>query len=293
MTLLSVVVPIREMGGKLSPLFDWVDRALKLDCEVVLVHDFFDSVTENEIQQFVNSHKSERIKFFSSEYNSPGLARNAGLVNTSGEFITFWDADDHPEVDNFIELAQQCKNNVSDVGIGGFETIDESGKLIKAYPTHMQSNLTKIAIYPGLWRMVFRSKVLSDRKFTRLLLAEDQVFLSQLRLSERKILFFNKIVYKYTVLRKGSLTTKKENLPDLISSLELLSIQVSGKQSRTSISFNITLIVRNFLTILKNGTHKQSMHAMSTFLKILRKYPIATIRIVAEIVFFKVKEFRN
>jgi glycosyltransferase involved in cell wall biosynthesis len=293
MTLLSVVVPIRDMGGKLSPLFNWVDRALKLDCEVVLVHDFFDFVTENEITQFVNLHKSQKIKFFSSKFNSPGLARNTGMIHASGEFIAFWDADDYPEVDNFIALAQQCKNTVSDVGIGGFEAIDESGKLIKAYPTHIQRNLNKIAIYPGLWRMVFRSNLLSDRKFTKLLLAEDQVFLSQLRLSERKVLFFNRIVYKYTVLRKGSLTTKKENLPDLISSLELFLIQISGKQSRTSINFNITLIVRNFLTILKNGTLVQSKNAMSTFLKILRKYPISTIHIVAEIVFFKVKEFGN
>jgi glycosyltransferase involved in cell wall biosynthesis len=292
MTLLSVVVPIRDMGGRLSPLFNWVDRALIQGCEVVLVHDFFDSGTENEIKQFFDSRKSQKIKFLSSEFNAPGLARNMGLNNTSGEFITFWDADDYPEVENFIELAQQCKNSVSDVGIGGFETIDESGKLIKAYSTCVQSNLIKIAMYPGLWRMVFSSEVLSDQKFTRLLLAEDQVFLSQLCLSERKILFFNKIVYKYTVLRKGSLTTQKENLSDLIASLELFPNQFSGKQSRSSINFNITLIVRNSLTVLKYGTRKQSMHTISCLLKILSKYPISTIHVILEIALFKVKEFR-
>ena len=293
MPLLSVVVPIRDMAGRLGPLVSWVNEALSLDCEIVLVHDFLDQRTEDELVRFVTLQRDKKVKFVSSTYNSPGLARNAGLSETSGEFIAFWDSDDLPQVKEALKIASECQMTNSDIGIGSFQTCNETGEFLRKYPIKSQNNLTRIAIYPGLWRMLFRASILKKIKFTNLLLAEDQIFLTELKPAEKKILFRDNLVYKYTLLRKGSLTSVAKNLPDLISALLILLNQIGINKNKNSIDFELTLFIRNSITVIKNGTNQQKMQVLQIIKKVIVTHPISVVRILFIILIFKLKEMRN
>lgn len=290
MTLLSIVVPIRSMGGALRPLFEWVKEALLLNCQIVLVHDYFDEQTEKELINFVRAQKSNNLLYVSSIFNSPGLARNAGIDLTVGEFVAFWDADDLPEVSRAVSMALRCHNDRYEIGIGGFQTIVPGSTIAKEYPTTFQSNLNKIALYPGVWRMVFKSSILENVRYENLLLAEDQLFLATVAPTKKKVLFDNEIIYSYSLQREGSLTTKRTNISDLNQAIDGFFNLIDGDASRARTRFNLILIIKNSLTVLKMGSFKQQIRALSSFGRILSRYPVQMLQIFIEIISFKASE---
>jgi len=289
-TMLSIVIPIREMSGKLGAMFGWVEEALSLDCEVILVHDYLEQMTENELMAFLSLHKLQKIKFISSTFNSPGLARNAGLELATGDFISFWDSDDYPHVENFVNLARECHDNDYEIGIGGFRTETESGIPLSTFSTKHQNNFLKIAIHPGFWRMVFRKSVLINAQFSNLLLAEDQVFLASLMPTEKRVLFKDEIVYTYRVSQKGALTTKRTNSSDLIKALGKLLDQKSRDISRPSLEFLLVLQIRICFTILKIGTASQRISALKIIANLVTRHSVTTLRILLAILKFKKDE---
>jgi glycosyltransferase involved in cell wall biosynthesis len=290
MTLLSIVIPVRDMSGKLGAMFDWVEEALTLDCEVILVHDYLEQSTENELTAFLGFHKLQKIKFVSSTFNSPGLARNAGLDLATGDFISFWDSDDYPQVKNFVNLAHECFDNNYEIGIGGFRTETESGIPLRTFSTKQQNNLLKIAIHPGFWRMVFRKSVLTNAQFSDLLLAEDQVFLASLIPTEKRVLFKDEIVYTYRVSQRGALTTKRNNTSDLIKALHKLLNQKTKDISRPRLEFLLVLLIRICFTIFKIGNASQRISALKIIASLVTRHFVTTVRIILAILKFKSDE---
>ena len=290
MTLLSVVVPIREMGGKLAPLFEWVEVALNNGSEVILIHDFADSRTEYELSKFVNLHSTDRLIFISASFNSPGLARNEGIKRISGDYVAFWDSDDLPDVLQIVRLARECMNKDFEIGVGGFLTLDESNRVLNLYPTSLQDSLQEIAMHPGLWRMVFKTSIVKNVKFTSLLLAEDQVFLAMLKPAQKRIMFSDQIVYGYVVKREGALTTRRINTSDLIEAVEYLTVLLRDESYKPDFEFNLALVVKNCLTVLKIGTNRQRIKAALILHGILLRHLTSSIDVVFLIVRFKRKE---
>ena len=62
MKLLTAIVPIHKMAGRLDDLESWVREALELDIQVILIHDFGDAETEKELINFVENQKSSDLK---------------------------------------------------------------------------------------------------------------------------------------------------------------------------------------------------------------------------------------
>ena len=287
MTLLSIVVPIRDMSGRLDPLFEWVKIALEHGLEVVLVHDFADSITELELTSFVNTQSAEKLVFLSGSFNSPGLARNEGLARVSGDFVAFWDSDDLPDVEEMLQLAQQCKDSDYEIGIGGFLTLDENNQVLNAFSTSSQSSMEKIAMYPGLWRMVFKTSILADVRFSNLLLAEDQLFLAMTHPAERKILFSDRIVYRYKVKQKGALTTIQKNTRDLVKALQKFTLLLRDHRFKSDLRFILALVVKNSITVMKAGNNKDRLKVLIIFNKVALRYLPSVVLILASVFNFK------
>jgi glycosyltransferase involved in cell wall biosynthesis len=287
MTLLSIVVPIRNMSGRLDPLYLWVQSALKANCEVILIHDFLEPATENEILEFQNKIANRKLIFRSGVFNSPGLARNEGLAIASGEFVAFWDSDDVPDVANFIHMTNQCKARECDIGIGSFGTQVENNKALRKYEIGLQDTLNKVAIYPGLWRMVFKRSKLEGVHFSELLLAEDQLFLACFFQEDRRIYFAQESVYSYVVAQLGGLTTSRRNIEDLCEAIERIRTLNQNKNLVANPVFSRTLIIRISLTLLKLGTFTQKLFSLGLLTKIFFTHLPSSVRIWYEVAKFK------
>jgi hypothetical protein len=211
-------------------------------------------------------------------------------MRISGDYVAFWDSDDLPDVIKIVHVARECKNTDFEIGIGGFLTLDESNRVLNLYPTSLQDSLQKIAMHPGLWRMVFKSSIVKNVKFTNLLLAEDQIFLAMLKPAQKRIMFSDQIVYGYVVKREGALTTRRINTSDLIEAVQCLTVLLGDESYKPDLEFNLVLVVKNCLTVLKIGTNRQRIKAALILHRILLRHLTSAIDVVFLIIRFKRKE---
>lgn len=96
MTTVTIVVNFHREGLFAGPTLTSLQdalisaRAAGVDTEVVLVLDRVDDVT----RQIVLQAASWSHSFHETHFGDPGLARNFGVEQASGEYVTFLDGDD-------------------------------------------------------------------------------------------------------------------------------------------------------------------------------------------------------
>ena len=103
-SLLSVVVPVTRMSGRLERMSKWLRKVYLYPVEVIIVHDHRDKETLIELQSMVESFGNPKIILIDGEFGSPGISRNAGLKICSGSWVAFWDSDDSPDLESAIQI---------------------------------------------------------------------------------------------------------------------------------------------------------------------------------------------
>jgi glycosyltransferase involved in cell wall biosynthesis len=244
-TLLSIVVPVSKIAGKSEFLKSWIFEVDYNLVEVLLVHDVQDDQTSSEIHSIIAS--APNVKIFERQVNSPGAARNIGIENASGKYITFWDADDYPDYQEYVHESLRLNSLNGDCSILNFET-EVTSQNCKAV-LH-ENNLLFVAFNPGIWRWIFRRESLSGINFPKLRMAEDQVFLARYLEHQREIIFSERVSYRYMRSGPHQLTRNPDALVDLIESAHFTSGLIRNSQN---LSFTFILFMRQCLTGIKKG----------------------------------------
>jgi glycosyltransferase involved in cell wall biosynthesis len=117
--LLSVIVPVTKMAGKMNLLASWTIHTLDLNIEVIIIHDIGDLATGTELKKLIHENSLSNVILIEGRYGSPGFARNAGLEVATGEWFVFWDSDDRPLVNN-VMLALSNASASDEIIIGNF-----------------------------------------------------------------------------------------------------------------------------------------------------------------------------
>lgn len=117
---ISIIIPVFNAGNYLEDCLQSISNQSFDDFEILAIND---GSTDHSLKILNHFQEKElRIKVFSQENKGVSVARNLGLENAKGEFITFIDADDwlHPEtLEHYIEIAE---NEDSDIVISQFLT---------------------------------------------------------------------------------------------------------------------------------------------------------------------------
>ena len=248
-SLLSVIVPISRMHGKMKNLFSWLNQVDDHECEVIIIHDKQDQKTSEELQKRLENLNSSKVQLLEGNFGSPGLARNFGKQHASGTHIMFCDSDDVLQLSSAIKVIRQ--NPIPKIIIGGYEAINSQSnhKIVK----HQEpASLVQLAKSPGIWRFIFKIEAIVNLEFTEYCMGEDQLFLAQLSMFSQDVLCVSETLYHYYTNTSGQLTSQKDRIPELISvigRLKKLEKQFHG-QSRTLVKL---LILKNCLTVLKNA----------------------------------------
>ncbi|MTK64145.1 MAG: glycosyltransferase family 2 protein [Methanobacterium sp.] len=91
---ISIIIPVYNAEEYLKQCLDSLVNQSLEDIEILCVDDKSPDNSRNIIEAY--SKKDERVKYISMEKNSgSGLARNMGIKNASGEYLSFVDSDDH------------------------------------------------------------------------------------------------------------------------------------------------------------------------------------------------------
>jgi glycosyltransferase involved in cell wall biosynthesis len=224
-TDVTIVIPISLMADRLGGLLEILDQVIAEGAEVILIHDFQDEATSIQLTEISNQRmNSGALHLIEGRYGGPGLARNAGLQVATRKYVVFWDSDDLVYVPNFIEFIGEVLEENSDVGIAEFVSKkNETYRRFHILGESFSDAFRFLAIYPGLWRYVFKRETIEGLKFIESRMGEDQVFIAQALKCAKTILLFHKPVYEYQVSGEGQLTSDPKNLVYLISSLQEIS----------------------------------------------------------------------
>ena len=124
--LISIIVPVYNVESYLHRCVKSIQNQSYKNLEIILVDDGSpDRCPQmcDEIQA-----KDVRVKVIHKVNGGLGMARNSGLEQTTGNYVTFIDSDDWISPDHIENLYRSAKDNEADVVIGAHTTVSERGR---------------------------------------------------------------------------------------------------------------------------------------------------------------------
>ena len=237
--------PGREMSGMLSiitPIYcsEYVVRLLKdslrntdsSEVERIIVHDCPPERKCLQLEGLETEFKSVRV--LTSGGANVGKARNLGIAHTRGTWITFWDADDNPNLLEVLEVIDSIADTNAEIAICTYTKKDNrNGNKFHSTPFGRIAilNLLHISNEPALWRMIIKTSIARNASFLDQNLAEDQYYLAQLMSKNPRIAYTNKNIYEYQYNIDNQLTSKKLNSKELRRAIELIK-EIPEKSTR-------------------------------------------------------------
>ena len=275
---LTIVVPISNMAGKLTNLSNWLVAASNSPrVRVILVHDIRDNLTSSELKSLTS--ECGNVKLIEKYFGNPGSARNEGFRHVTTEWVTFWDSDDIPIWQKYLEMI----SNVIDenIAMGEYSERNVKQKTAKHHSidsTNQKKILNHILENPGVWRMIFRTSKLHVTSFADTKMGEDQYFLFQLNLGDEKISVFKENVYFYMTNQESQLTNSSSSSDELFRTIKLEKSQLTNKPDLRN-NFNYSLLAGQIVTFLYHRKWKFSLHKFAAIIHLLTKYPVIVLKI--------------
>ena len=239
--LISVIVPIDNVASSLELCLKSIENQSYPHFEVILINDGSTDSSKEICEEFV--FRDKRFKYIELKDAGFSNVRNIGILNSSGEYITFINGKDFVEYNYLKELYDNSVKYNSEIVIGSYnkfnevdnnyyfhvgpyreeqyldhDIIDNTSKLIK-YRENVESNCG----------ILFHKKLFNNVLFPLNKRFDDVSINYKLFLESRKITYINKELYTYRI-RKESITHNinekilAEILDELLEKIAILSI---------------------------------------------------------------------
>ena len=225
MTKLSVIVPCYNTKDYLPTCVDSIIANKVKDMEIILVNDGSKDDTLKVIKDYVKKYP-KLIKCVDKKNGGLSDARNAGVKEAKGEYISFIDSDDYID-DNMLSTM------LNKAIYGDFDIVTCDVKMVYSdhevivNPGYDKDLLNKDEIknamynfYPAACNKIYKKELLDKIKFKKGILYEDVEFIYRLLPSVSKIGVVSGVYYNY-VQRENSITyTYNEKLYDLVNNFD-------------------------------------------------------------------------
>lgn len=213
--LVSVIVPVYNVEKYLRGCVDSILAQTYDNFEVILVDDGSPDGSGKICDEYVE--KYDRVKVIHKKNGGLSDARNVGIDNASGEYVTFVDSDDMISKDMISELMLPIKadvdvevaccyfENFNDGDFVEFNKIDEDIDCsIISYSELIKKNIWVISC-----AKVYKKSLFDSLKFPVGRLHEDEFTTYKLCYAAKKIAWTDDKFYFYRRQRDGSITNKK------------------------------------------------------------------------------------
>ena len=246
--ILSIVVPVSNMAGKMKNLRDWISEADSKEIEIILVHDFKDEQTQKELEEIVESFPNLKIFLEKGVWGNPGGPRNHGMSKSSGQWIVFWDSDDLGHVDQVLKSLKVADRLVKFV-VGQYDSRDyQTNQFIS--PISNTSSKKELAMSPGMWRIAMRREEISNLAFSFEKMGEDQLFLSETNIFNSDTIFVSEHFYTYFKQFPNQLTNNLKSKLTLDKTIYKIK-QVAAGQPNSKGKYTKIIEGRLRITLMK------------------------------------------
>lgn len=210
--LVSVVVPIYNMGDKIEHCIQSILKQDYNNFEVVLVDDGSKDNSLEVCNKLAKNNSS--IKVVHTENRGSGPARNTGIENSRGEYIYFPDADDYIEPETLSTLVKAMEGGKYDLVVFGFKSVNTKGEMVgtKTYPDLAQegdfirssyadymTTSSRLGIQGAPWNKFFKSSIIRDEviEFPPLRRHQDEGFIGRYMCHVKNVHFIQNVLYTY------------------------------------------------------------------------------------------------
>ncbi len=214
---ISVIVPVYNVENYLKACVDSILASTFTDFELILVDDGSTDSSGNICDEY--AAYDPRVIVIHKENEGQAITRNRGLEKSSGEFISFVDADDVIASTMLLMLLDALVSNPDcDFSMGRAATIYDDSRLDldtvsgKA-PTTVEYSQKKYMSYlfrdnlfgyPVVWCKLYKREFIGDERF-KSIDAEDIEWLTRLCVNMKKAVVVEQKLYGYRV-RSNSIT---------------------------------------------------------------------------------------
>ncbi len=216
--LISVIVPVYNVEKYIRRCVDSILSQTYKNLEILLVDDGSNDLSGEICDEYAGTDK--RVRAFHKKNGGLASARNFGLENVMGEYVSFVDSDDWIEKNTYsycLDLInnENCKVDVVQFGISCVEDEKEQPKVRKEKITRHENKdilnflmiqSTKTDSYFSVCRCLFSRNILQDERFPLGRINEDIVFKYQVFAKANMMIDSNCIKYYY-FQNTGSITT--------------------------------------------------------------------------------------
>ena len=217
---ITVVIPIYNSEASLQRCIESVLNQKYNNFELLLIDDGSTDTSGKICDSYVA--KDSRVKVFHKKNGGVSSARNLGLENSRGEWITFVDADDWIKTEYLEHLVSHIQENV-DLVISYSEIFRKNYSYIEKYPSQLinDSNFeimfseNDMYWHTAPWSKLYRSSLIQDLdlKFKEgMHIGEDACFLYEFMLGSRNIFISSDTDYCYNQVSENSLTKRMNSL---------------------------------------------------------------------------------
>ena len=220
--MISVIVPVYNVEEYLEECLESIKRQTYTDIEVILVNDGSTDRSKEICERYCE--KDSRFKLVNQENKGLSGARNRGMLESKGEFISFVDSDDVLKEDMLEQLMKQMTSE--DIDIVECWYTNEKQELELSIPKNVKTifqgdskealvslckdNIVRLNAVAKL----FRRQVIVNFPFLEGLFYEDVYGGIGILKHIRKMVKINYIGYYYRV-RQGSIMNREFNIKNL------------------------------------------------------------------------------
>lgn len=126
--LISVIVPVYNVEKYLRECLDSILNQTYKELEIIVVDD---GSTDNSGKICDEYEKNfNNIKVIHKKNEGLGFARNTGMANIHGEYVTFIDSDDYVDSDYIENLYKNIIIQKTDICKSGFQRVDDKKNIL-------------------------------------------------------------------------------------------------------------------------------------------------------------------
>jgi glycosyltransferase involved in cell wall biosynthesis len=219
---ISIILPVYNVDKYLCSTLDSIISQTFIFWECLLIDDGSKDSSGLICDEYAS--KDSRFRVFHKENGGVSSARNTGLENAKGEWITFCDGDDELFADTLEYYANIISNYDVEIIRCGYRKRYESGKIldIVAPKESIISDKQDILLtcegekYWGfLWNSCIKSTIAQKHRFDpSISWSEDHIFIYECMYESKYIYITSKLAYVYNIVdlsRKKTLSTKHKD----------------------------------------------------------------------------------
>ena len=234
MNLISVIIPVYNVEKYLEKCLLSIINQTYRNLEIILIDDGSTDTSGKICDTY--AEKDSRIKVIHQGNKGASAARNVGLENCSGEYVTFIDSDDWISEDYCELLYHKLQETESDVSAIKNSLVVENNSVIKNVTPIKETVKNGQAIFEKndilkeiltqkildnyIFGKLYKRNLIKDIKFKENVVFEDIIYTYDSLTKANKMVYFDKECY-YHLKHEGTIsaTCSERNILDYINSI--------------------------------------------------------------------------